>query len=228
MAKKRSILPNMRQIIPILISCHTFKLDRSSEQDARTPKISPLLKLSFKSRTAYPWCSWRVLKYLSLGLTTTLLTLCLSLNLSPTAASIPPWRLINSVPTTHSTYLTADISPIDTPPVPSPLLSQSPNNAPQLVHSAKPAPSGHNSNPNSLTFPSATPRFMPKLTSPKPSTACARFPQTPRPNYPKSPNLSPPLSNKQRNSMTSKPNPMPWVIWEPFTKRPNSGIISKT
>jgi len=121
MVKKRSILPNLRQIIPILISCHTFKLGMSSEQDARTPKISPL---NFKYRTAYPWCPWRVLKYLSLGLTTTLLTLYLSLILSSTAASISPQRLINSVP-------------IDTPPFASPLLSQSPHNAPQLVQKGR-------------------------------------------------------------------------------------------
>ncbi|MEQ9001123.1 MAG: CHAT domain-containing protein [Coleofasciculus sp. B1-GNL1-01] len=82
------------------------------------------MKLNFKSRTAYPWCSWRVLKYLSLGLTTTLLILFLSLTLSPTAASIPPQRLINSVP-------------IDTPPVSSPLLSQSSHNTPQLVQQGR-------------------------------------------------------------------------------------------
>jgi len=36
-----------------IISCHAFKLGISSEQDARTTRISSLLTLRFKCRTAY-------------------------------------------------------------------------------------------------------------------------------------------------------------------------------
>ncbi len=35
------------------LSCHAFKLGISSEQDARTTRLSPLLTLRFKCRTAY-------------------------------------------------------------------------------------------------------------------------------------------------------------------------------
>ncbi|MEQ8956736.1 MAG: hypothetical protein RLP02_02230 [Coleofasciculus sp. C2-GNP5-27] len=34
------------------LSCHAFKLGTSSEQDARTTRLSPLLILKFKCRTA--------------------------------------------------------------------------------------------------------------------------------------------------------------------------------
>jgi len=39
---------------PYLLSCHAFKFGISSEQDARTTGIAPLLILRFKCRTAYP------------------------------------------------------------------------------------------------------------------------------------------------------------------------------
>jgi len=35
------------------LSCHAFKLGIGSEQDARTTRLSPLLTLRFKCRTAY-------------------------------------------------------------------------------------------------------------------------------------------------------------------------------
>jgi len=40
-------------LLPVALSCHAFKLGISSEQDARTTRISPLLTLRFKCRTAY-------------------------------------------------------------------------------------------------------------------------------------------------------------------------------
>ncbi|EDX76581.1 hypothetical protein MC7420_4837 [Coleofasciculus chthonoplastes PCC 7420] len=36
----------------MIVSCHAFKLGISSEQDARTTRLSPLLILRFKCRTA--------------------------------------------------------------------------------------------------------------------------------------------------------------------------------
>jgi len=36
-----------------VVSCHAFKLGMGSEQDVRTTRISPLLTLRFKCRTAY-------------------------------------------------------------------------------------------------------------------------------------------------------------------------------